>query len=97
MGLLELTENNCNTETHSEPSQTSKAESFAKILNDIQLLIIFAKKFQLNSEYAFEQTQKSYLPAAWFTSKPAPIFPYCNLFISLFTKASLLGKLYPLL
>ena len=97
MGLLELRENSCNTEMHSEPSQTSKTESFAKIINGIQLLIIFAKKFQLNSEYAFEETQKSYLPAALFRSKPGPIFPYCNLFISLFTKTSLLGKLYPLL
>ena len=62
IALLELKENNCNTEVQSEPSQTSKTELSAKILNDIQLLILFGKSSDLDvrtgSEYAFVTNTK---------------------------------------
>ena len=54
-GLISVVEG---TEAYSEPSQTSKMDSFAKIVNGVQPLIIFAKHSILDvwqgSEYASE-------------------------------------------
>ena len=43
MGLYKITEIT-EAELHSEPSQTSKIEVFAKIINGFKPLTIFAKK-----------------------------------------------------
>ena len=43
-----------NTETYSEPCHKSKMESFAKIVNGLKVLAIFAKRFILDIWQGFE-------------------------------------------
>ena len=67
-------------EAYSKPSQTSRMEFFAKITNDLQTLIVFAKNFILNawkgSEYGSVISGNSYLAC----SKEQSLFVNAQMF-----------------